>query len=234
MRLHSLQHVAFEDLSNIGEWAKDKGHAATRTLFFENETLPSVDDFDWLVIMGGPMSAGDESEYPWLTAEKKFIKETVAGGKPVVGICLGAQLLAEGLGGKVFKNRYNEMGWHPVSLTEEGKKSPVFGAFPSEFTAFHWHGDTFDLPSSCTRLAGSAGCANQAFAYGRRVLGLQFHLESSPESIQALIKNCGGGVKKGKYVQTAQSILAETVKMRQIREMMNQLLDNFEKTAGGF
>lgn len=229
MRLHSLRHAFFEDLANIGEWARGAGHSVSESLLFENEALPRTDDFDGLVILGGPMSTGDENEYPWLAGEKKFIKEAIAAGKQVLGICLGAQLLAEVLGGKVFKNRYKEIGWHPVFLTEEGKKVPVWGGSPCEFTAFHWHGDTFELPSGCVRLAGSAGCANQAFASGRRVLGLQFHLESSPESIRALIENCGSDMKRGKFVQSAERIFAETEKIGQIRLVMDRLLDNFFK-----
>ena len=229
MRLHSLQHAAFEDLANIGEWAKERGHVVSKTLLFENGALPRTGDLDRLVILGGPMSTGDEREYPWLAAEKKFINEAIAAGKQVLGICLGAQLLAEVLGGKVFKNRYKEIGWHAVSLTEEGKKSPVWRGSPCEFTAFHWHGDTFDLPAGCVRLAGSAGCANQAFAFGSRVLGLQFHLESSPESIRALIENCGSDMKRGEFVQSAERIFAETEKIGQIRPVMDRLLDNFFK-----
>ena len=229
MRLHSLQHAAFEDLANIGEWAKERGRVVSKTLLFENGALPRTGDLDRLVILGGPMSTGDEREYPWLAAEKKFINEAIAAGKQVLGICLGAQLLAEVLGGKVFKNRYKEIGWHAVSLTEEGKKSPVWRGSPCEFTAFHWHGDTFDLPAGCVRLAGSAGCANQAFAFGSRVLGLQFHLESSPESIRALIENCGSDMKRGEFVQSAERIFAETEKIGQIRPVMDRLLDNFFK-----
>ena len=233
MRLHSLQHAAFEDLANIGEWAKEGGRVVSKTLLFETGALPRTDDFDGLVILGGPMSTGDEAAYPWLAGEKKFIKEAITAGKQVLGICLGAQLLAEVLGGKVFKNRYKEIGWHPVFLTEEGKKFPVWGGSPFEFTAFHWHGDTFELPSGCVRLAGSAGCANQAFAFGRRVLGLQFHLESSPESIRALIENCGSDMKRGKFVQSAERILAETERIRQLRPVMDRLLDNFFKNNKG-
>lgn len=227
MRIHSLQHVAFEDLANIKVWAGEKGHAVTRTLLFRREPLPSLDEIDCLVVMGGPMSVGDEKEYPWLADEKKFIERALKSGKRILGICLGAQLLAEVLGGRVYKNQHKEIGWHPVSLSTQGKQSAVFSVLPPEFTAFHWHGDTFDLPLTCVRLASSEGCLNQAFEYGPNVLGLQFHLESSPESIQALIENCGGDMTEGKYVQSAQEILAGYGKLPEIYQRMNQLLDRY-------
>ena len=159
--------------------------------------------------------------------EKKFIGQVLKQGKRILGICLGAQLLVEVLGGRVYKNQYKEIGWHPVFLSTHGKQSAFFSVLPPEFTAFHWHGDTFDLPLSCVRLASSEGCLNQAFEYGPNVLGLQFHLESSAESIQALIENCSGDMTEGKYVQTAREILSQAEKLPEIYRRMNQLLDRY-------
>jgi GMP synthase-like glutamine amidotransferase len=167
MRLHSLEHEPFEGLANIEVWAKNRGHSISRTLLFNNEELPDIDDFDWLVIMGGSMNIYEEEKYPWLREEKNFIAEAIAGKKIVLGICLGSQLIADVLGGNVSKNKYKEIGWFPVSLTADAKNSPVFSTLPRKFAAFHWHGDTFKIPPGAVRIAESEGCANQAFEYGR-------------------------------------------------------------------
>ncbi|MBI4388853.1 MAG: type 1 glutamine amidotransferase, partial [Nitrospinae bacterium] len=174
MRLHYLQHVPFEDLANIEVWARNKGHRISQTRFFANEPLPPVEAFDWLVVLGGPMNIYEEDRYPWLADEKRFIAQAVERKKVVLGICLGAQLLADVLGGKVVKNAHKEIGWFPVSLTGEGQRSAVTRNLPQRFPAFHWHGDTFHLPTGCERLAESEACANQAFAYQGRAVGLQF------------------------------------------------------------
>ncbi len=226
-RIHVLQHVWFEDEANIGMWAKKKNHTVTKTLLYQNETLPSLDDFDWLLILGGPMSANDEAAYPWLIQEKKLIKEAIAKEKIVLGICLGAQLIANVLGARVYKNCYKEIGWHEVSLSKGAEKSHTFSHFPKTFTAFHWHGETFDLPPNCTRTAESKACLNQAFEYYRHVVGLQFHLESSEESILRLIQNCPGDLTNEKFVQRADQILPETERLNHIQNLMTGFLDKF-------
>ncbi len=121
MRLHSLQHIPFEDLAHIEMWAQDKSHSVSRTLLFNNDPFPQVGEFDWLIILGGPMNIYEEKEYPWLKREKKFIAEAIAQQKVVLGICLGAQLVADCLGGKVIT--FKEIGWYPVRLTPEAKNS---------------------------------------------------------------------------------------------------------------
>src|SRR5574341_657976 len=142
MRLHSLQHEPFEGLANIEVWAKNKGHSITRTLLFNNEKLPQISDIDWLIIMGGSMNIYEEEKFPWLAEEKNFIAEAIANKKIVLGVCLGSQLIADVLGGKVSKNRHKEIGWFPVTLTKEARNSSIFSNLPEKFTAFHWHGDT--------------------------------------------------------------------------------------------
>lgn len=231
MRLHYLQHVPFEDIANIGKWAEEKGHSVTRTLLFQEETLPQMDNFDWLIVMGGPMNIYQEKEYPWLIREKKFVEEAIRNGKLVLGVCLGAQLIAGVLGSTIRKNRHKEIGWFKVSLTPEATESPVFHSLPANFIAFHWHGDTFDIPPGCRRIAESEGCQNQAFEYEGRVIGLQFHLESSRESIKRLIENCADEIVEGKYIQTPAEMLRQEAYMRDINRTMNLLLDNMGKLA---
>lgn len=229
-RIHSLQHVPFEDLANIEVWARKKGHSVYRTLLFNDEALPRMDDFDWLVVMGGPMNIYEEEKYPWLVKEKKVISEAITRKKIVLGVCLGAQLIADVLGGKVYQNKFKEIGWYPVSLTPEAKKTRVFSSMSKKFMAFHWHGDTFDIPPGAIRTAESEGCAHQAFEYDGRVIGLQFHLESSEASIRKLIQNCGDELVNARYIQKAEKMLSQKNHLPEINEMMEVLLDQMEKT----
>jgi len=229
MRIHYLQHAPFEDLAKIWMWANNKGHSVASTKLHLGGKTPPMDSFDWLIVMGGPMSVSDEEKYPWLVGEKKFIGETIDSGKSVLGICLGGQLVADVLGGKVRRNNQKEIGWFNVKKTGEG--SGYFKSFPGEFMAFHWHGDTFDIPSGATRLAESDGCANQAFEYNRNVLALQFHLESSESSIGQLIDNCKDDMTAGKYVHTADEILHGKAYLQKTNIYMSSLLDEIEKRA---
>jgi len=229
MRLHYLQHVPFEDMATIEAWAKNKGHYISRTLLFEDETPPKTEEFDWLVIMGGPMNIYEDEKYPWLKEEKRFIKRMIEEGKIVLGICLGAQLIADVLGGRVRKNEHREIGWHPVNLTPEGSKSDLFGLLPGEFVPLHWHGDTFDIPPGAVRMAESEGCENQAFQLGR-TLGLQFHLEATAEGIGSLMRYCSDELAGGgRFVQAAEEILAGVEAIPEINGLMARFLDGVER-----
>jgi GMP synthase-like glutamine amidotransferase len=231
MRIHSLEHEPFEGLSNIEVWAKNRGHRISRTLLFNNEELSDINDFDWLVIMGGSMNIYKEVKYPWLREEKNFITEAIASKKIVLGVCLGSQLIADVLGGRASKNRFREIGWFPVSLTREARKSSIFSNLPDIFTAFHWHGDTFKIPPGALRIAESEGCANQAFEYGR-VIGLQFHLEYSVDSINLMFQNCGDELVDGKYIQKSEEIVSQISNVFEIQKLLNLLLDNIEREFG--
>jgi len=175
------------------------------------------------------MNIYEEKEYPWLAAEKKFIKEAIENNKIVLGICLGAQLIAEVLGGEVVRNKYKEIGWFPVALRPEAGPSVAFRGFPEEFTAFHWHGDTFSLPPGAAMLAESEACPAQAFSYnGGRVLALQFHLESSPESVLSLIQNCSDELVDGEYIQGPDAIMERKEYFNDIYKTMLVMLDNMK------
>jgi len=203
MNIHYFQHVPFEGLGSIGSWAGKPIHKLTATRFYEDHKLPFIDICDMLIVMGGPMSVHDEDKLDWLTEEKKFIEKAIVRGKKVIGICLGAQLNAEVLGSRVYKNKDREIGWMPLQLTEEGKKAAVFSDITDGQNVFHWHGDTFDLPNSAVQLARTEACEQQAFLYDGHVLGLQFHLESTEETISAMIEHCKDDLMGGgKYVQS--------------------------------
>ncbi|HWZ23486.1 MAG TPA: type 1 glutamine amidotransferase [Cytophagaceae bacterium] len=207
MNIHYFQHVPFEGLGSIENWARKPDHKVTATRFYEDHKLPFIDICDMLIIMGGPMGVYDEDKYEWMAEEKRFIEKAIVRGKKVIGICLGAQLIAEVLGSKVYKNKEKEIGWMPLKLTPEGKKANVFSDFTDGQNVFHWHGDTFDLPNGAIQLASSEACEQQAFLYDNQVLGLQFHLETTEDSVAAMLENCKSDLEQGgKYVQTRAEI----------------------------
>jgi len=249
MKVHYLQHVAFEGIAAIGDWADARGHAVSGTELFRYtpgdeaasdfaQTLgfPSLDDIGLLVVMGGPMNVHDTEKYPWLEIEKAFIQAAIAGDKAVLGICLGAQLVADVMGGPVTKNLYAEVGWYPVGLTGVGREDPLFAGFPDAFTALHWHGDTFAIPQGATHAASSLACTNQAFtAMDGRVVGLQFHLEETPESLGALVEYAAGELeaKKGEtWVATAEDLLSPSAPYEACRGLLFTLLDRMAAKAG--
>lgn len=209
LRVHCFQHISFEGPGNIKEWCIENGHALTSTQFYKDATLPSMQEIDWLIIMGGPMGAYDEKKYHWLAAEKKFIKEAIAAGKTIIGICLGAQLLAEISGAKVYPNTHKEIGWFPVELSLEAMQNKLFAGINSSITVFHWHGDTFDLPENAVHLAHSKACRNQAFIYNENILGIQFHLEMTKDSLKEMIKNGKHELVKEKFIQTEEEIKSQ-------------------------
>ncbi|MBN9663938.1 MAG: amidotransferase [Acidobacteria bacterium] len=227
MRIHFLQHVAFENPGLIGEWAVERGHSLTGTRLDLAEPLPALDTFDLLLIMGGPMSVNDEHIYPWLRPEKQLIADTMAAGKFVIGVCLGSQLLAGVLGSPVYRNREKEIGWFPVQTTGAGS---LFEDMPSEFTVFHWHGETYDLPAGATLLASTAGCRSQAFETGR-CLGLQFHMEMTEPIIQDLLVHCAADLGSGPYQQPPQEIREEMWRLKPARDRLFTLLDRVSTRA---
>jgi GMP synthase-like glutamine amidotransferase len=223
MRAHCLQHVPFEGLGCIEPWLVAARYEITYTRLFEAAELPEPGAVDLLVALGGPMSVNDEGEFPWLAPEKRFIRRAIEAGTPVLGICLGAQLIASALGARISRNREKEIGWFSVEAI------PAEGAglfrFPPSAEVFHWHGETFDLPPGAIRLARSAGCENQAFQLGRSMLALQFHLETTPAAARAMVEHGGAELQPARYVQSATEILAATPeKYRAINALMAAVL----------
>lgn len=230
MRIHYLQHVPFENPGSILVWANEHGHTVTSTQLYKEHLLPRQQDFDWLLVMGGPMNVYEEGRYSWLAAEKIFIAESVAAGKVVIGLCLGAQLIAVVLGGKVTQNPDKEIGWLPIQLTEEARLSPLFAFFPQRPIVFQWHGDTFStLPEAAKCIATSTACKHQAFVYKKRVFGFQYHLENTPEIIGDLIYNCRAEMIAGSYVQTPEELLAHPERIKQNNQWMHSFLTQLER-----
>ncbi len=185
MRIHWLQHVPFEDLGCIAPILIGQGHSLSATPWYvDTPAVPAPDAFDALIVMGGPMGVADEAQYPWLSGEKRLIRAALDAGKPVLGICLGAQLIAHVLGAPVTRNPEPEIGWFDVERTDAGRGHPLLAGIPERMRVFHWHGDTFDLPDGAVHLASTPVCAHQAFSLGPRVLALQFHLEATAGDLE--------------------------------------------------
>jgi len=228
MRAHWFQHVPFEGLGCIEPWLTAAGHEVTNTAFYLSSELPVLNEIDLLIVMGGPMSVNDEAEFPWLAAEKQFVRSAINAGKPVLGICLGAQLIANALGARVYKNQVKEIGWFPIEKVGSGKGNCF--SFPPALDVFHWHGETFDLPEGAHHLARSVGCENQAFQVGENVIGLQFHLETTPESARQIVANCRDELVDGQYIQTEEEILSAGVeKYEAINGTMAAIIDYLQR-----
>ena len=231
MRLHCLQHVPFEGLGIIADWAAQREHSVSSTKFYKNNALPSLDTLDMLVVMGGPMGVYSERDLPWLAAEKRFIEQAVARDKIVVGVCLGAQLIAEVLGGRVYPHTQPEIGWWPLQLTAAGKKHFLTQDTPETFTAFHWHRDTYDLPDGCTNLATTDACVQQMFVYGNKVLGLQFHAEVTPQSVREMVERDTKSFTDTPFVQSTENIVAEARFFQQHQQLSFAWLDTLVKQS---
>lgn len=224
MRIHYLQHVPFEGLGFIETWAKTEQHNVTSTKFYNNETVPDINHFDILIIMGGPMGLNDKNPEHWLQEERTFIKNAIEANKIVIGICLGAQLIAQILGAKIYANKHKEIGWFPV---EKIKKHEILNGIPDQFQALHWHGDMFDIPKKATHLMKSEGCKNQSFIYNEKVVGLQFHLESTPETLKSMLTHCKQDLECiGSYIQTEKEIMDKKGLCKQTNGYITTLLHN--------
>ncbi|MGF1678346.1 MAG: type 1 glutamine amidotransferase [Candidatus Methylacidiphilales bacterium] len=225
MHIHYLQHVPFEGPAGIESWAMRQNHVLSATRLYNNEPLPSLSNLEVLILLGGPMNIDEDKKYPWLTPEKQLIEQAIQQDKTVIGICLGAQLIAEVLGARVYRAPHQEMGWFPIDMTDEAVGSPVFAPLPKKLTVFHWHGDTFDLPQAATHLASSTACANQAFSLHDKVVGLQFHLESTPESVRQLLHHGSDELQEGSYVQKAEDMLPREREFGVINKALEGILD---------
>ncbi len=226
-----FEHVPFEGLGSMAGWAAQRGHRVAYTRFHAGETPPAPSVYDLLIVMGGPMGVHDEGVLPWMRDEKRALDAALRSGKAVLGVCLGAQLLADVLGAPVTRNPFPEIGWHPVRLAPEAGGTWLSEAFPASFTAFHWHGDTFALPEGAVPLGSSEACARQGFLHGDRVLALQFHPEATPESLDALVEACGHELSPGPYIQDAETLRRGLVHAPAANAMMARALGFLERAC---
>ena len=224
MNIHYFQHAATEGPGQVAVWGANNGHTMTGTHWYRGDAAPDPAAIDFLVIMGGGMNIYEHRNHPWLVPEKKVIEQVIDLGKPVLGICLGSQLIADVMRGKVYQNPEIEIGWLPIKLVEEAREHPLLAHMPAEFTALHWHGDTFELPPEATLLASSEGCRNQAFICRDNVLGLQFHIEVRPEDVRAFVQGETQPLPEGKYVLTFEEILGGDRHMRTVLRILEDVL----------
>jgi len=229
LRAHVFQHAPFEGPANIGGWLRARGAALSTSRLWAGDPLPAPEAFDWLIVMGGSMNADEESRYSWLADEKRAIERAIAARKHVLGICLGSQLIARVLGAKVTRNRDVEIGWFPIERTQSAVASAVGRALPARAEVFHWHGDTFALPEGAVQLARSAACEQQGFAYGERVLALQFHPEMTPESVRAFAQGGADELVPGPFIQTQAEMLADAPRFIRLETLLEPLLAAFAK-----
>ncbi|MGZ3651343.1 MAG: type 1 glutamine amidotransferase [Bdellovibrionota bacterium] len=183
MKALIFQHTEEENPGTLLDWFARSDWKCEVHHWYRGGPTPAPDLFDWLIVLGGPMNLDQEKEFPWLRAEKAYVKGWLANGRPLLGICLGAQIIAQSLGGRVSLNPEREIGFH--SVEKFAGNFPAFRRWPGSLPVYQYHEDTFSLAEGCTRLASSVACANQAFSFGRKnkILALQFHPESSAEWI---------------------------------------------------
>jgi GMP synthase (glutamine-hydrolysing) len=225
MKIGVLQHAAFEGPGEIGKWAETRGHSLSVHHLYRGDSLPRLETFDLLLIMGGEMNIYQYRDWPWLKAESAFIRSALENGKPMVGICLGGQLIADALGARVVQNAEIELGWLPIAWTEEARAA--FPALESSATVLHWHGDTFGLPPGAMRLATSEGCPEQGFLIPGKCLGLQFHLEVDPGLTKQFVDGQAEW-PQGRFVQTPETILSDAAKHHEAnRQFLHAILDKF-------
>ena len=223
MRVYVLQHVPFEELGNIQPWLVQHNAEIHYCRLYANDPLPDVNETDLLIVLGGPMSVNDESHYPWLVAEKVFLAQAIAAEKPIVGICLGAQLIASCQGARIYSNYAKEIGW--FDITAVAASGDVL-RLPATMHVFHWHGETFELPTNAVLLASSVACNNQIFQLGQRVIGLQCHLETTADNARSMVLHCADELTGGSFIQDADTILAASAaQYQQLSQPMTQVLE---------
>ena len=228
MRILLLQHDPLDGPGALLEWADSQGHQVSICLICQGEPLPHLGSFDLLVSLGGPMGAYEEEKHSWLAAEKDYLKQALASGKRILGLCLGCQLLADALGGKAFRHSCKEFGWQPIEPLTAG--STWFGT-DTTFRAFQWHGDTYTLPPGAVQLARNEAAEQQAFFLespsGGKVLGLQFHLEWTEQMAREALAEPGVTPPPSPYVQSAEKILSDLSLFDSAKKRFFSMLDRF-------
>lgn len=227
MRLHYLQHVPFEGPAAIKAWAESRGHQLDFSRLFEGGVIPPIDDIDGLIVMGGPMGVEDIDRLDWLKKELDYIEQFAKSGKPLFGICLGAQLIAHLYGAKVVKNTYAEIGWFPLTIDPglTPNNSRFAQIIPNGLPVFHWHGDRFAIPRGAVSIASTEACINQGFIIDDVIVGLQFHLEATAPWAKRLIKHCSDELDGTRYVQSAEQMLEKPERFIALNQTMENLLD---------
>ncbi len=229
MNVCALLHHPVEGLGCVEDYLLTRGHQPHYVRLYNAHALPRVEDFDWLIAMGGPMSVHDTKRFPWLKEEKKLISSAIAADRRLLGICLGAQLVAEALGAEVKPNDHREIGWHPIRPAAGAAESAWGDHFREPLEMFHWHGERFSIPQGAVHLASSDACENQAFAKGARVVGLQFHAEVGPHNVYEFAQAHRDDLDGSKFVQSEMEFLGDPERFTKANQWLCRLLDQMAK-----
>ncbi|MBC9930435.1 type 1 glutamine amidotransferase [Chitinophaga qingshengii] len=227
MHIHYFQHVPFEGLASIADWIARTGHTTSHTRWYDDDPDTSgLEEADLLLIVGGTMGVYEQDRYPWMQTELDLIRKAIGRGQKILGICLGAQLLAYALGANVYPHTQPEIGWFPIDITFQEQAAPLENVLPHRLNTFHFHGDTFDVPPGATRFAASAACSNQAYIYGDRIIGLQFHMEMNSNAILEILRcNSGAFANEAPFVQSPEKIEQYLYLANENNQTMFRLLD---------
>jgi GMP synthase-like glutamine amidotransferase len=229
MRIHIIQHIPASNATSSITSLCPAGITFTISHSYNKHcSFPNTSEYDLLIILGGPMSTCDTQKYPWLNQEKKYIQDAINADKYIMGICLGAQLLAEALGGEVSTSDELEIGWHKVSFNDALKSSILAGIFPSQMELFHWHKDTFTLPRNAIAMGHSLGCANQGFVYNDRIIGFQFHLEATAKWAHALSEEFPEDEMNTPLIQTTKNIQEQENLFTMSNQLLNQVIQRID------
>lgn len=230
-KLLVFQHVAHEILGTLDPLLRNSGFRIRYVNFGrKNYMMPEIENYDGLIVLGGHMNVDQVDDYPNLMLENAAIKKAIDFNMPVLGICLGSQLLAKALGADVYKNKSKEIGWYDVRVTDEGKKDPLISKFNNTEKLFQWHGDTFDIPDGAVRLVTSENCLNQAFRYGDNVYGFQFHLEVD----EAMIKRWLVAPTNQEELRELKGIINPDVILKETPGYIDGLMSLSDKTFSEF
>jgi GMP synthase (glutamine-hydrolysing) len=225
MKIQCITHADFETPGVITSWAKSKGHDMRVFRPYRGEKLNDASEFGTLIVMGGPQSPLQINEAPYLKDEILHIHKFIGAKKPILGFCLGAQLIGEALGGHTERSPEKELGVYPIKLTKEGQSDFLLKGFPPHFNVIHWHNDMPGLTSTAQILAESVGCPRQIVRFGKRIYGFQCHLEITLDGIKTMIEACPGDLSPSRFTQTKADLLKNNYV--EINERMLTFLDNF-------
>ena len=224
-RIACFLHVPYEGPGVIADWVWKNDHSLHYTRLYKKDALPDASSLDMLIVMGGPMNVFDFHMHSWMEDEIEWVKQFITSGKPVLGICLGAQIIASALGEEVYPGPHKEIGWHNLQFLPSLGEFRICKDLPVARKVFHWHGDTFDIPEGATRIASSQAFPNQGFIHGNKVVALQFHLEVNPELVRNLVDNCRDDLEDGTHIQTEKDILSEQSFFESNQQVIYQFLD---------
>ncbi|MBA3660349.1 MAG: homoserine O-succinyltransferase [Gammaproteobacteria bacterium] len=227
MNILFITHADFEQPGYFETWAQKHGYDVEIKKPYKNEQLPDVTTFDCLIIMGGPQSPLEIDKAPYLNQEIQLIKQAIAKDYPIIGVCLGAQLIGEALGAKTERSPFKEIGMYPIRILNREKEGSISTNLPDKFEVMHWHSDMPGLTANSIILAESDGCPRQIVKYDEQIYGFQCHLELTKDLVEGLIANCPNDLKSGRYINTVEEL--RKVDYDEINHKLDLFLENIKE-----